>query len=140
MNQYVYIQVHRKCQEFVPKLSFLCVLYSWVGFFLLVVKLQLDCRSSDLSNTSEGIFPLLTGLRKKILGFGPHSSKLGHELVPKPIITALNKEACFMRTEHWSRCGRIELTLPEQVEIGEEWFSEGMLRSVNKRKRYSRGC
>ena len=139
MNQYVYIQVHRQYQEFVPKLSFLlCRLYFWVGF-LLVVKLQLHCTFSDLSNPSEDIFPLLIGLTK-MLGFGPHSSKLGHELVPKPIISALFEETCFMWIEHWNRGGRIESISQEQVEIGEEWFLEGTLRSVNRRRKYSRGC
>lgn len=67
MNQYVYIQVCRPCQEFVPKPSFLlCWLYSWVGFFLLV-KLQFHCISSDLSNPSEDIFPLLIEIIANIL-------------------------------------------------------------------------
>lgn len=104
-----------------------------------MVKLQLHCTSSDLSNPSEDIFPLLIGLAK-FLGFGPHSSKLGHELVPKPVIITLFKETCFMWIEHWSRGGRIESTPPEQVEIGEGWFPEGMLWSVDRRRRYSRGC
>lgn len=44
--------------------------------------------------------------------------------MPKPIITTLFEEVCFMWIEHWSKSGRVESAPPEQVEMGEEGFLE----------------